>query len=241
VIFTIGLRELKSLFLSPLAWAVLVVMQVIYALIFFNGILAYLGSPDPRGVTATIITPVFAWAAVLLLFVIPLLTMRLIAEERRNKTLALLFSAPVSMTEIVLGKYLGVVLFLATMLVMVLIMAASLLAGGTLDFGLIGAQALGLLLLLTSFTAVGLYISTRTESSAVAAVTTFGILLSLWLFEFLRNYLNQSVIGYLSIISHYTSFLEGTLATADVFYYLLFTALFLVLSIRRLDAKRLGV
>lgn len=241
MIVTIAWRELKNLFLSPLAWTVMAITQLICAVIFLAGLWSYLDKPDPVGVTASVVTPVFAWAAVLLLFVVPLLTMRVVAEERRNKTLVLLFSAPVSMTEIVLGKYLGLVLFLISMLLVVMLMALSLMVGTTLDFGLIGAQALGLLLLVSSFTAVGLYLSTRTESPAVAAISTFGILLLLWLLEFLRNFLHQDVLAYLSIIGHFMSFLEGVFNTADVAYYLLFTAMFLVLSIRHLDTKRLGV
>lgn len=241
MIFVIALREFKSLFLAPLAWAVLTTLQIVFALIFTGGIYSYSDNPAEAGVTVAIATPLFAWASVLLLFIIPLLTMRLISEEHRNKTLPLLFSAPISMTEIILGKYLGVLLFLFIVIAMVALMIMSLLLGGTLDFGLLAAQMMGLLLLLSSFTAVGLYMSTRTQSPAVAATLTFGILISLWLLELLRNFLDPELLTYLSVINHYTSLLEGQIDTADVAYYLLFSTLFVVLSIRHLDTKRLGI
>lgn len=241
MILTIGLRELKSLFLSPLAWVILATLQIIFALVFTGGVLTYLANPDPAGVTVAIVTPLFAWASVLLLFVIPLLTMRLISEERRNKTLVLLLTAPVTMTEIILGKYLGVLLFLLVVILLIVAMVLSLSFGTTLDFGLLGAQIVGLILLLASFASVGLYMSTRSESPAVAAILTFGMLIFLWLTEFLRSFVNPELLSYLSVINHYTSLLEGKFDTADVMYYLLFTTLFVVLSIRHLDTKRLGL
>src|SRR5688572_28969323 len=98
MIVTIAWRELRNLFLSPLAWTVAGITQLICGFAFFLGILTYIRMPDAAGATSSITTQIFAWAAFVLLFIVPLLTMRVIAEERRNKTLALLFSAPVSIT-----------------------------------------------------------------------------------------------------------------------------------------------
>ena len=120
---TIAARELRSLFLSPLAWAVLAVVQFILAYIFLSQVDNYLvwqpqlaGIEGVGGVADLIIAPVFSDAAFVLLLVAPLLTMRVLSEERRNRTLTLLFSAPVSMTEIVIGKYLGVLAFFLVLL-----------------------------------------------------------------------------------------------------------------------------
>ena len=164
MIFTIGLRELKSLFLSPLAWSILAVVQLILAYLFLGRIeiiqmyqaqlMAMDGAP---GVTEIILPDLLGNAAIILLLVVPLLTMRLVAEERRNRTLSLLFSSPLSMTEIVLGKYLGILLFLLVLLVLIALMPLSLLAGARLDFGLLAAGFLGLALLLAGFAAVGLF------------------------------------------------------------------------------------
>ena len=132
--------------------------------------------PHPAGLTAAVVSPLFGWVAILLLFVIPLLTMRLISEERRNKTLSLLLSAPLTMTEIVLGKFFGIVTYLLIMIAMLTLMPMSLLLGGTLDFGLMFMSAFGLILLLASFAAIGLFMSTLTQSPTLAAISTFGAL-----------------------------------------------------------------
>jgi ABC-2 type transport system permease protein len=103
---------------------------------------------NPPGFTEVIVTPVFGLAAILLLMITPLLTMRQIAEERKNHTLTLLISAPVSVTEIVLGKFLGLMIFLQSVIVLIAVMSVSLLAGGNLDFGLLMSGAAGLFLLM---------------------------------------------------------------------------------------------
>ena len=133
MVFTIAARELRSLFLSPLAWAVLAVVQFILAYIFLSQDENYLvwqpklaAMEGVGGVTDLIIAPVVADATCVLLLVAPLLTMRVLSEERRNRTLSLLFSAPVSMTEIVIGKYLGVLFFF---MVLLALLALALLEG----------------------------------------------------------------------------------------------------------------
>ena len=240
MILILARRELRSLFLSPMAWAVLAVVQLIFGYNFFIDTQTYLRNPDPQGVTMAVVSPLFGWAAILLLFVMPLLTMRLVAEERRNQTLSLLFSAPVSMTEIVLGKYAGIMSYLLIIVALLVVMSLSLLAGTALDFGVLLSAVTGLVLLLGTFAAIGLFMSSLTQSPALAAVGTFGVLFSLWLIELATEYLGGGLAAQLSIISHYVPFLQGVVNTTDVAYYLLFIGMFLVLSIRRLDADRLG-
>ena len=151
MIFTIAGRELRSLFLSPLAWSILAVTLFILAYLFLTQIETYL-SLQPRlaaiegapGVADIVIAPLFADAAMVLLLITPLITMRTISEERRNRTLSLLFSAPVSMTEIVLGKYLGVLSFFLILLGLLTLMPLSLLVGTDLDVGKLAAGLLGL-------------------------------------------------------------------------------------------------
>jgi len=171
--------------------------------------------------------------------VVPLITMRLVSEERRNRTLTLLFSAPVSMTEIVMGKYLGTVVFLMVMTGLLTLMPMSLAFWGGLDWGKFAACVLGLVLLLASFAALGLYMSTVTAQPAVAAVATFGALLFLWVIDVEGTTGGGGVLAYLSILRHYQSLLEGIFSSRDVVYYLLFCATFLVLAIHRLDGQRL--
>jgi len=240
MIWTIAYRELRNLFISPLAWTVLGVTQVIFGLVFVAQITSYNSESGEGGITAAVALPLFGWASILLLFVIPLLTMRLIAEERRNHTLTLLFSAPVSMTEIVLGKYLGIIIYLLMLSGMIMIMPFSLLIGGSLDFGLLLSAVFGLVLLLASFTAIGLFMSTMTRSPTLAAMGSFGALFLLWMFALSADMFGDNVLSYLSIINHYVPFLEGVMNTRDIFYYLTVATVFLVFSIRRLNMDRLG-
>ncbi len=245
---TIAARELRALFLSPLAWGILAVTQVILGYLFLAGVDRFqrlqprLGAIEGGpGVTEIVVVPLLANATTLLLLITPLVTMRLISAERAEGTLPLLLSAPVSMTRIVLGKYLGALGFLGVALIMLLLMPLSLYAGTTLDAGQLAAAVLGLALLTASFAAAGLFMSSLTRQPVVAAVSTFGLLLLLWILDWTGNVSGgiQEVIHYLSLTEHYKDLRQGVVSTADVVYYLLFITVFLVLSIRRLDVDRL--
>ncbi len=247
MIFTIAAKELKALFLSPMAWAILAVVQAIVAY-FFLIYLDYFVTLQPQlatlpnapGVTSMVVAPLYATVATILLLVTPLLTMRLISEERRNKTLSLLMSAPVSASEIILGKFVGIAGFLLLMLLLITLMPLSLLGSGQLDAGLMFSGILGTVLVICSFAAAGLYISTLTTQPTVAAVATFGLLLLLWIVDIAGNTGNENnVLAYLSMLNHNQALLRGIFSSADVIYYLLFIITFMVLSIRRLDAERL--
>jgi ABC-2 type transport system permease protein len=249
MILTIAMTELRRMFYSPLAWASLAVVLFIEGLLFLVLVESYLstlqaqliGVAGAPGVTDTVLTPVLFWAAVLMLTVSPLLTMRAFSEERSQGSLTLLTSAPLSMTEIVLGKYLALLLFTLVLLGLLALMPLSLIPGATLDWGKIAAGFLGLFLLVASFSAAGLYISSQTKTPLIAAVSSFGLLLVL-----LVLYISGSAEGsasalfiYLSHLGHFISFLGGLFDSSDLIYYLLFSATFLVLTIRRLDNERL--
>jgi ABC-2 type transport system permease protein len=244
--FTIAGRELRTMFLSPLAWSILGVVQIIQAFLFLVLLDTYLSEIQPRyagfeqmpGVTDFIVVGLFQNAGVILLMVTPLLTMRLISEERRNRTLSLLFTAPVSMAEIVLGKYLGVLGFLLIMVGMMALMPLSLLLGGGLDFGKLAACVLALGLLLAGFASVGLLVSALANHPTVAAIGTFGALLLLWVIDWSRN-AEGGALQYLSMLHHYDRLLKGLVNTEDLAYFALFILAFLVLSVHTLDNDRL--
>jgi ABC-2 type transport system permease protein len=247
MIVTIAARELKALFLSPMAWAILAVVQAIVAY-FFLIYLDYFVSLQPQltvlpnapGITTVVVSPLYATVAIVLLLVVPLLTMRVISEERRNRTLTLLLSAPVSVSEIILGKFAGIVSFLLVMLLLISLMPLALMTSGKLDIGLMMSGILGTFLVICSFAAAGLYISALTSQPTVAAVGTFGLLLLLWILDIAGDTGNErNVLSYLSMLNHNQALLRGVFSSADVIYYLLFITVFLVLSIRRLDAERL--
>ncbi len=248
MIFTIAARELRSLFLSPLAWAILAVTQFICAYLFLTQVETYLalmprlaamdGAP---GVADIVVAPLLADAAIILLLVTPLVTMRTLSEERRSRTISLLLSAPVSMTEIIVGKFLGVFAFFLLLIALFALMPLSLLAGTDLDLGKLAAGLLGLALVVGAFAAIGVYMSSLTEQPVVAAITSFGLLLLLWILDWAgagkEN--TDSLVEWLSMLAHYEPLLKGLVVSTDVAYYLLIITLFLGLSVRRMDATRL--
>ena len=248
MILTIAHREITSMFLSPLAWVILAVVQAILGYMFLAQIenffviqpqLAHL--ENTPGVTDIIIAPIFSLAAIILLMVMPLVTMRTLAEEKKNRTINLLFSAPISITELVLGKFTGLLFFILILTGMLMLMPLSLLLGTDLDLGKLLAIGLATLLLLGSFAAIGLYLSSLTDNQTIAAVSTFGALLMLWIIDWVGDSLgdSQSVINYLSLLKHHQALLEGVIDSTDVIYYLLIMVLFLGLTIRQLDGERL--
>lgn len=245
MIFTIAAKELKILFGGPMAWIILAVLQFLLAWFFLSQVDAFLAIQpqltalvNPPGVTELIVTPLFGNAAIILLMAVPLLSMRLIAEERRNQTLNLLLSAPVSISEIILGKFLGLMAFLSLFIGLAALMSLSLYAGATIDLGLLAGNILGLALLAASFAALGLFVSSLTAHPIIAAVGSLGAFLGLWIVN-LSARDPDSLLHDLSLLKHFEPFNRGVISTADVAYYLLFIVLFLALAIRRLDNDRL--
>ena len=194
MIWVIARREFGAMFLAPLAWVILAVIQIILGYLFLTNLDNFfllqpqlLQLQNTPGVTDIVIAPLMQVAAIILLMVMPLLTMRSIAEEKRNRSLTLLISSPLSMTEIVLGKFLGLMLFVLVLVSMLMLMPLSLYLGTTLDSGKLLSIYLGMLLLLGAFSAIGLYLSSVTENQTIAAVGSFGILLMLWIVDWLSE------------------------------------------------------
>ncbi len=254
MIFTIAGKELKALFASPLAWVVLTFVQVMLAFGFLKRIDEFMQvqsqliqMPAPPGITELVAAPVFATLAIIFLFAVPLLAMRLIAEERRNQTMVLLFSAPISMTEIVLGKFAGLVAFLWLLVGLAVLMALSLLLGGRLDFGLLASLVLGVALLAACFSAVSLYASCLTAQPFVASMIAFGLLLGMLLAgetaaDGMRGRgwnVPAELAQVLSPLKNFEPFAKGMFDTYSVVCMLLLIAVFLVLTVRHLDAARL--
>ena len=245
MIISIALRELRGMFLSPLAWTVLAVTQLILAWSFFTQIDFFFNiqpqlatMPNAPGVTDLVVMPTFEIASIILLMVTPLLTMRLISEEKRNGSITLLLSSPVSMSEIVLGKFLGIVLFMLVFITMISMMPLSLLMGTALDLGKLAAGIFALTLLLSAFSAAGLFLSSLTENPAVAAISSFGLLLLLWIISS-NSGDSTAALTQLSLLSHFTPMLRGLIDSADVAYFVLFISAFLLLTIKQMDSQRL--
>jgi ABC-2 type transport system permease protein len=248
MILTIARREISAMFLSPLAWVILGTVQLVLGFMFLAQVDNYfilqpqlVKLQNTPGVTDIVVATLFQLAAFILLMIMPLITMRSIAEEKRNNTLSLLISSPLSMTEIVLGKYLGLLLFVVILVSLLMLMPLSLYLGTNLDSGKLISIYLAMILLLGSFAAIGLYLSSITDNQAIAAISTFGALLMLWIINWYGESIADSdnLVSYLSLLQHHQSMLEGVFDSSDIAYFLILIFGFLVLTIRQLDRERL--
>ncbi|VAW53577.1 Gliding motility-associated ABC transporter permease protein GldF [hydrothermal vent metagenome] len=248
MIIQIALRELRSLFLSPLAWIILGVVQIIMAWKFL-GFIDYFFELQPElikikgapGVTDLIVAPLFDFSKVLLLIICPLITMRLLSEEKHSGSLKLLLSSPVSMTEIILGKYLGALIFFSLIILMISLMPLFLLSATELDMGKFASGILGLFLTLAAFIALGLFMSSISSQPVNAAAGTFGLLILFLIINIAGSATTEgdNFFNYLSITYHSIQMLRGIVNTADIAYFVLFSLSFILLSIRQLDSQRL--
>lgn len=240
----IAMREIRSLLSMPSTWFVLAVLQFILAWFFLARLEAFLEIQpqlaqlaNPPGVTLTVAAPLFNTAALLLMMLVPMLTMRMIAEERRNQTLTLLLSSPLSGRHIVLGKFLGLLTFLLTLLATLPLMLYTLALGTHLDHGLLLANCMGLALLTASFIALGLYLSALTAQPIIAAAGALIILMGLWLAD-IGSSAADSIWHQFSPMFHFQNFNAGLLDSADAAFFVLFTSVFLLLTMKRLHNNR---
>ncbi|KQT38060.1 MULTISPECIES: ABC transporter permease [unclassified Methylophilus] len=242
----IARKELQSMFASPMGWIILAVIAAMFGNYFANGVTDYLdvasGAIRPAerfGITQSVSQSVYGSASFIMLFAVPLLSMRLIAEERRSQTLPFLFSSPLSITDIVVGKFLGLMIFLSSLILYIGLMLSTLNLWSDIDFGYIIANTLGLLLLTGSFCALGIYFSSLTSQPIIAGILSF--IVSFILMILGRFFANDptNVAGQFSFSTHFQSFANGLLDTADLAFFILFIITFLTLTIRRLDADRL--
>ena len=232
ITFVIARHELRRYFASPLAWLCLAVVQLIMGLVFWLLLAEFANGDIGRegiGVTEYVAGGLFGFATLVLLLVTPLLSMRSFAEERQLGSLALYLAAPVPLSALVLGKYLGLLGFMGLMLLGIAAMPLSLLIGTPLDMGLLASGWLGLVLLTAAFAAATLFVSSLTRQATLAAIGGFGLLLLLWLLQALTGQTGalQSMADYLSLLGHFDQFRRGIFDSSDLVFYLLFSAAFL--------------
>jgi gliding motility-associated transport system permease protein len=236
-------RELRAYFLSPLGWVVAT------GFLFFNGlsfqtILDYLN--DPRAPASQ--TPLdfffggtlFFWLA--MMFVGPVLTMRLLSEERRSGTIEMLLTAPVTEGQVVLGKYLGAFVFYVFLWVPTLIYVLLIARKLPLDWGPVGASYLGTLGIGAMFLAIGVFTSSVTRNQVVAAVFSFALTFVCFLPAFLEFLVNdpkmRDLLGYVNLYQHMDDFSKGIVDTRRLVYYVSVSALFLFLASRAVEAGK---
>ncbi|MDO6460524.1 ABC transporter permease subunit [Granulosicoccaceae sp. 1_MG-2023] len=247
MIGTIAAQELRLMFRSPLAWVIAAVMQLVFAWLFLSALEQFVTSqaklaslPDAPGVTAFVIARYVAPAAIIMLLISPLLCMRTLAEEQRSGTLVLLRAAPVSMTHIVLGKFLGIFLLQWAMLSLAFAMPLSLAFFTSPDAGSLFTAWLGISLFAAACTALSLYFSAITRQPLIAAFAAFAALLFLWLLGTgsFSSETASAILHGLSMPRHLNSFFRGLLDTRDLLYFALFITLFLSLAVIKLDSLR---
>ena len=246
MIINVARKELQSLFASPMGWIILALLMLAFGSFYLQGVNNYFevmsGSIRPAervGVTIFVGQTVYGIASFLMLFAVPLLSMGLISGERKSQTLPFLFSAPISLTEIVVGKFLGLIVFLGILVMYILIMLSTLNIWSDIDFGYLLSNSLGLILLAASFSALGIYFSSLTSQPIVAAILSFIALFALMGLDKFFGSQPDHWFGYISLMKHFQSFSRGVIDSKDIIYFILFITTFLVLTIRRLDSDRL--
>ena len=251
IITLIG-KELKLYFISPVAYAVGAVFLIIVGFLFYNIVAIFArqslqfmrlqGITPQLDIHEAVFRPTFLNMGVVLLLVMPILTMRLFAEEKKLKTVELLMTSPLTITEIVLGKYLAALLVYATLLALTFSMPVLIGFYSAIDWSPLGTSYLGLLLLGGAFLAVGLFSSSLTENQIIAAVISLGVLVCLWMLSIAVRTVSSSTLGglltYLSLYEHLNHFIRGLLDTSDFIFYLSFIAFGLFLTHRVVESQR---
>lgn len=252
-VWAVAYRELRSYFLSPIAYVVLAGFLLISGFMFWNmlaqfsryvAIYASMQRPDVMqqlNLNDMVMTPLLGNMVVVFILIMPLLTMRLFAEERANGTDELLLTSPISTLEITLGKFLGATLFLGVMIVLAFIYPAILMWYGDPEIPRILTGYLSIFLIGASAISLGLFTSTLTDNQIVAGVLAGGLLLLLLLISWPADAVGEpldAILRYLSIIDHSGDMMRGLLKIEDVLYYLSLVTVGLFLSQRSLESLR---
>jgi ABC-2 type transport system permease protein len=247
---TIARRELSSYFRSPIAYGVMAFFALIAGYFFYVAVVYFvrrglessmMGQSSPMDLNEFVIRPVFSNISVIGLFLIPMITMRLFAEEKRTGTIELLVTSPLHDLEIILGKWTAALLLYAAMLGISMLSMALLFAYGQPDWKPILVGYLGLLLLGGSLLSIGTFISTCTKNQIVAGVAGFAVCLLLWVLDWASSFetsVTARVISYLSVLQHFDSFSKGVLDLKDVVFYVSVIFFGLFLTARSLESLR---
>lgn len=248
----IARRDFRMYFTSPIAYIVIAVFTLLIGWMFFNLLSYYVQQQQQFAMMSygakpslgeSVLRPLFGNMNVILLFVVPFITMRLLAEERKDHTVELLFTAPVTPLSIILGKFCSAFGLVLVMIATTLVYPLVLFLTGSPDPGVIIGCYLGLFFVAATYVAIGLFWSSITENQIVAAVLSFGTLLFLWLVSWAAHQAGpilSDVLNHLSIIGHYTNFSQGVIDSMDIVYYLSFIGFSLFLSYVTFDSDQWG-
>ena len=247
-------KEIKAFFSSPIAYTVIVMFQIMSGY-FFYSVVRYYDSMstyanrrhqtwEALSLMDGIFRPMYDNISVLLLFLVPIITMRLFAEEKKSGTIEMLFTYPLKDQEIITGKFLASLTVLVTMYIPTLLYPIIISMFGKIEWPVIVSTYLGLILMGMSFLSLGIFISSLTENQVIAAAGTFGMLITFWIIGWSTDFTNPGlaslgqVMAYLSLVKHFDNFVKGVIDTQDIIFYLIFNGYFLYLTYGILGSKK---
>jgi ABC-2 type transport system permease protein len=248
-------KEMRSYFYSPIAYVVIGIFLVISGY-FFYGLLAqflefslrstiqaqyYRQAPPVLNVNDYVVRPLFLNLSIISLFVMPAITMRLYSEEKKQGTIELLMTSPITIMQTILGKFLAALALFVIMIAPTLIYWGILEKYGAPEWGPVLTGFVGLILFGATFVSLGLLLSAITENQIIAAVSTFGLFLLLWVIDWLASYsegIISSILSYLSLTRHYNDFAKGVIDSQHVIFYLSLVCLGLFLTYRAVESMR---
>jgi ABC-2 type transport system permease protein len=249
-VLAIADKELRSYFASPIAYVIIGLFALLFGWFFYVYLMFFVqqsqgmgrfGGGGPVNINQDMIRGVLMNSAVIILFVMPMITMRTYAEEKRSGTIELLLTSPVTDVQIILGKFLGAMGLYAAMLLVTMLDMAILFIFGNPEWRPVVAGYLGLLLMGGCFVSLGLLISSLTKNQIVAGVLTFAVFLMLWVLSWRADQsgpIASAVLKHLSIIDHFDDFARGIIDTTHLVYYLSFITFGLFLTAKSVDSER---
>jgi len=250
-ILAIAQKELRGYFATPIGYIVIGMFALLWGwfyyvmLMIFNQQSLQLGGLEGGNadINSQLIRPLFLNASVILLFVLPLVTMRIYSEEKRSGTIELLLTSPLTDVQIIVGKFLGAMTLYAAMLAITAIHIGLLFSYGNPEWRVVVIGYLGLLLMGGCFISVGLLISSMTKNQIVSGMITFAVFLMLWVINWPASFVGpnmQNILNYLSITDHFDDFTKGVLDTKHLVYYFSVMPFGLFLTARSADTARLN-
>jgi ABC-2 type transport system permease protein len=248
-IFAIVRKEWRGYFASPIGYVVIGMYALVFGLFYTVGLNFFIrqsmAGPQmgggPMNINQMLIRYVFMNSSIVMVFVVPLITMRTYAEEKRLGTVELLMTSPITDLQILLGKFLGAMSLYAAMLGITVIHIGLLFAYGNPEWKPVVTGYLGLLLLGGCIVSIGLFFSSLTKNQIVAGMLTVVVLLLLWLLDWTGSFLGptgEQIVGFISLTGHLEDFMRGVVDTQHVIYYLSFITFGLFLTAKAVDAER---
>ncbi len=245
-------RELVAFFASPIFYVVGTIFLALSGYFFYTSVayfslISFQAAQNPYmagqvNINEMVIRPLFDDMSIILLLIVPLLTMRLLAEEKKTGTIELLLTYPIRELAVLLGKYLATLLVILVFLAATVIYIFLLSWVGDLEWGPVLTGYGGLVLMTAGFVSLGLFASALTQNQIIAAVVGFGALLMFWIIGWAGSVSGPvvgKVVNYLSLLEHMEPFTKGVLDSRDLIYYLNFSVFFIFLTLRYLDSKKI--